>query len=251
MILQNDIQIPEYIYTINFILGIINLTISILIFLYLLNRVYSEKEADEIKIEKRHRINLITWALFFLLIIIANIILTIYAIQTINNPSITERDPLVEKIGIVLIYSAFFIKIIYIEYVINDLKFYKGYYFSIAFLGVIIFIIFMDLEAIKQISTIHYIFLVMLFFSYSIIPVLYLYLSIKTVGDSRKNAFKVCVGTTMFGLGAMAGPLNLKGYYGISEFINFLITSTLITGPITVIIATLIIFDSFRKKERT
>jgi len=76
---------------------------------------------------------------------------------------------------------------------------------------------------------------------------LYLYLSIKTVGESRKNALKVSTGATMFGIGALLGPLNLKGYYGISDELDVLINHTLIIGPFIAIIAVIIIFDSFRK----
>lgn len=246
--MANDIPpIPEYLYSIQFVLGITQLLLNLFIFLYIIIHLYGKDKTAEIKIEKRHRTNLITWALFFLLILIQNILLVINQFFIARQNISTELDPTIERIAILLIYSAFLVKILYIEFIINDLKLYKTHrIFSIAFLGVMIIIV-LYLEAIKVIGPMQFFFLGLLIFSWSIIPILYLILAIKTAGESRKNALKVFIGSLLFAAGAMLGPLNLKGYYGISPDLDNLINYTLIIGPLIAIIAILIIFDSFRK----
>jgi len=252
MLFQDPAEIGKEFLFINITIGTINLALDIIIVFYVINQLYIKKESREKKLEKKQYINLTTWGLFFLLITIANIILLIRALNELNNPLPSETYNVIEKTAILLIYSAFFTKILYLEYTLNDLKLYKGYYFSIAFSIVMIFIFLLDLESIKEPGVLQYIFLALLVFGYSIIPILYLYLAIKTVGQSRKDSFKVCVGSIMFALGSMAGPANLYGYYGFYDIIDLLIRYSMITGPLCVILATIIIFDSFRsKKENT
>ena len=85
---------------------------------------------------------------------------------------------------------------------------------------------------------------------YCILPFLYLYLAIKTVGKIRLKAFKVCIGAILFGIFSVLQVDNAISYYGDSDIIlNIIIELMYITGPLGVIIASLLIFDSFRKKE--
>ncbi|MHA1291638.1 MAG: hypothetical protein ACTSQJ_03095 [Promethearchaeota archaeon] len=244
-------QFDINIFYINVILDIILELFFIGIFLYIINRLYIKKEIKKLKEEKSNIINLITWALFFLVISIAHFLKILTSLLLFSNAIPEETVKIIEKIDILLIYFAFLIKIVYIEYVINSLKFYRGYFFSIIISVVIIFIIFIDIETLRERGFLQIIFLILSIVGYSILPILYLYLSIKTIRQSRKNAFKVSVGTFLFGIGSLFQPDNIVGYCGISELLDLLIQLTYIIGPITVIVSTILILDSFRQKSHT
>jgi hypothetical protein len=249
MVIEDILPVHPNIYVFNTTTGLISLSIQLYIIFYIIHRLYIKKEIEKIKEERRYVINLITWAIFFMLFAAVNIFHLIRAnlIQMgVMTPSIF---PIFEKIEASLLYTAFFVKIIYIEYVINNLKFYRGYYSSIMFAVVYIFILFIDLEQIKTPGPLQIVFLILLIIGYSIIPVLYLLLAIKTVRESRKNALKVSIGMTLFGVGSLMGPSNLRGLYGLSDFMDWFIDASVVSGPITVLVGLLLIYSSIHKKN--
>ena len=245
-----DPEVVEDLFYFNITLGLSHLILELIIIFYLLNRLYIKKEIEERKTERTHIINLITWLLFFLILFISGIVKFTLVFSEASGPVSPEIANSLEKTAIALLYVAFFTKVVYLEYIINKNKYFKGYYFSIMLLIVIIFVLFIDLESIKEIGTLQVIFIILLFLGYSIIPILYLFLAIKTVGKSRKTALKVSIGTATFGIGSLMGPANLKGFYNISELLDVFIDSTYIIGPIVVLIATLVIFSSFWEREK-
>ncbi len=249
MVIEDIIPVNPNLFLFNTITGLIGLTIHFYIIFYIINRLYIKKEIDKIKEERRYVVNLITWAFFFMLLAAVNIIHLTRAILIQMEVMTHSNFVIFEKIEASLLYLAFFIKIIYIEYVINNLKFYRGYYFSIMFAVVYFFILFIDFEQIKTPGPLQILFIILLIIGYSIIPILYLFLAIKTVRESRKNATKVSFGMTFFGVGSMMGPSNLRGLYGISVFFDWFIDSTVVSGPIIVLIGLLLIYSSIHKKK--
>jgi hypothetical protein len=239
-------QFDVNIFYVNVVLDIILEIIFISILLYIIIILYFKKKKTE---KKRNIINLGTWILFFLLLGIGHFIKISISILTFNNTVPELMLELFEKIDIALIFIAFLIRVFYVEYVINTWDFYRGYYFSLIISFTLTLVLLVDLEDIKQIGTSQNIFLIITLVGYSILPVLYLFLSLKTKGKSRKIALKVSLGITLLGVGSLFQSDNLIGIWGYDPILNRLIEATYITGPITVIIATLLIFDSFRKEE--
>jgi len=230
-------------------IGLISLSLTLYISISIFHRLYIQKEIDKIQEERRYVINLITWAIFFILLSVVTIIHQIRGALIQMEVMTQATFNIFEKSGILLLYLAFFVKILYLEYVINNLKFYRGYIFSIMFVVVYFFVIFIDMEQFKTPGPLQIVFIILLFFGYSIIPILYLLLAMKTVRESRKNALKVAFGMLFFGVGSLTGPANLRGFYGISDFMDWLIDYTVVSGPITVLVGLLLIFSSIHKKK--
>ena len=145
-----------------------------------------------------------------------------------------------------MVYVAFLAKIIYLEYVMHQMEYYKGYIFSILISIVIGLIFFFDIDYIKEIGPLQYIFLTLIVVGYSVLPILYFLLCLKTVGRSRLNAFEVAAGAVFLGLGLLFRPSNLEGYYNITPLMDTLINYTYITAPISLLLASLLIFESIR-----
>jgi hypothetical protein len=235
------------IFYMNIILDIILEGFFLGIAFYIFYRLYIKKEIKNIEKERGNILNLITWGILFLLMGIAHILKILISFASISESGSVDLENFLGKSGIILIFIAFLIKIIYLERVINKQEIYKGYYFSIIFSIVIIAIAIIDLEALLAIGALQYIVLGLMALGYSILPFLYLYLAIKTVGETRKNALKVSIGILLFGLFSLFQADALEGYIGDS-FFDVIIEITYITGPIGVIISTVLILDSFRKK---
>ncbi|MHC1590474.1 MAG: hypothetical protein ACXQS8_00135, partial [Candidatus Helarchaeales archaeon] len=64
--------------------------------------------------------------------------------------------------------------------------------------------------------------------------------------ELRLNALKVSAGAVFIGLGVVIRPQNLIGYVNIPP-VCFFIDWFYITAPISIIIGTILIYDSFRK----
>ena len=242
-------QFDINIFYVNIVLDIILEGFFLGIFFYLFYRLYVKKEIKKIEEERGTILNLITWMLLFLLIAIAHIGKIMISFASISDPGAESLENTLGKSGIILIFIAFLIKIVYVERVINKQELYNSYYFSIIFAIVIICIALVDLEALFTIGPLQFIILGLMVGGYSILPLLYLYLAIKTVGETRKNALKVSIGIFLFGISSLIQADTLEGYFGLSPFLDTIIELTYITGPIGVMISIILIYDSFRKKN--
>jgi len=247
MIFRYYTQFDVNLFFTNIILDIILEILLILIVLYILNRLYFKQEIKRLQGERSYVLNLITWAAFFLLISLGHSLRIIVSFITFNNTIPDSSLAIFEKVATLLIFSAFLIKILYIENAINNLKYYKGYFFSITISLILIFLVFIDLQSIREIGAIQIIFLIMTILGYLILPILYLYLTFKTVGRSRNNAAKVSIGTLVLGIGALFQTDNMVEFLGISELLDSVIEMAYVIGPIIVILASILIFMSFRE----
>ncbi|MHA1275198.1 MAG: hypothetical protein ACTSQS_17480 [Promethearchaeota archaeon] len=230
---------------------LINVVLISMVILYILRKLYFKQGMKQHKEERINVYNLITWIIFFALLCLSNILKCISLAFIINGQNTEALIILILfRIRIVIIYTAFLVKILYLEYVLKTQKIYKGYFFSIILSIVIVILILVDPAMLKTIGTSQIIFIILIFTGYSLLPILYFYLAIKTVGQSRKNALKVSAGAVFLGLGCLFRPENLGGYMGFSKLLDILIGYTYITAPIGMIISTLLIFDSFRERKK-
>ena len=237
------------IFYINLVLDIVVESLFVFCLFFLFNRLFVKKEIKTIDTARGKVTNLITWGVFFLLLSIAHLIKIYVSIVTLSGPMDTNLENLLTKVGTLLIFFSFIAKILFVENVINSQKLYKGYWFSIVFALVIAIIFFIDIESIEEIGPIQSLFLILSVVGYSILPILYLYLSIKSIGDMRRNFFIVSAGFFVFAIWSLLQPDNLEGYFGISELMDSLIELTYILGPIGVISSIILIFISFRKSD--
>ncbi|MHA1274554.1 MAG: hypothetical protein ACTSQP_05370 [Promethearchaeota archaeon] len=229
---------------ISLILWILGIIIGIVIVVFSLIKILLKKYSKEFEESRFARVNIYTWIIFLMLIACANILTTIIQFYTSNQ----AISGILERISIVLIYTAIFAKVIYIENSLNRLEYYRGHYFTIISIITILVFIFVDPEFLKKISPLQIILIFLIFIDYSLMPVLYFYLALKTTGQSRKDALKISAGSVFIGLGLLFRPLNLQGYYGITQLLDALINYTNITAPISIIIGFILIFNGFRGK---
>ena len=239
----NLIQIESPILFLNLILWITNILFTFLIIIYLFHRLYKKNENQEKKEERINLFNIITWLFFLILICIANIVMLLSRFLVMDD----YLRSLLEKVSIILIQSAVLVRVVYLEYTIKKMKPYKGYYFSIISIITVLLYIFMSPEEFKEISMLQIILIVFIFFNFSILPILYFYLALKTTGKSRMNSLKISAGLVFVGLGLLFRPQNLEGYLELSQLLDILIVYTYITAPISVLIGIILISDSFRK----
>ena len=87
--------------------------------------------------------------------------------------------------------------------------------------------------------------LVMMGAGYSIFPIIYLYIAIKSDKSLRMNSLKVSAGSIFIALGLLFRFPNLTGYLGISSFLDTLIYYVNITAPISIMIGVFLIFSSY------
>ncbi|NVM31996.1 MAG: hypothetical protein HWN65_24360 [Candidatus Helarchaeota archaeon] len=78
-------------------------------------------------------------------------------------------------------------------------------------------------------------------------PLIYLYVAKKSTGKARLDAFKVNRAAILFFFGYLFRPENLVKYGELSTIMGTLVNALFIVSPITIMIAALLIYDSFRK----
>ena len=234
MLLNNTSQYNVNLIVMSLLFYIVNVFLISMVIFYILRKLYIREELKRLKEERINVYNLITWAIFFVIICVSNILKCVSLAFIINGQNADAPIILIlYRIRIVIIYTAFLVKILYLEYVLKSQKFYKGYIFSIIISIIIIILILVDPSTLMEIGAFQIIFIILIFTGYSLLPILYFYLAIKTVGQSRKNALKVSAGAVLLGLGCLFRPENLGGYIGISDLLDILIGYTYITAPIS------------------
>ncbi len=245
VLLQNSVPVEYPMLLLSLILWMINICFTFFVVFYIFNKLFIKKEIKDLRAENINVINIITWFIFLLLVGIANIIGVLIRFYLTDQ----GLSNFLEKISLILFYSAIAVKVFYLEYAINKWKYYKGYYFSIISVLTVIFFIVIEPSDFKVISPLQLFTLILIIADFSFLPILYFILSIKTKGKDRKNAFKISAGTVFLGLGLLIRPLILEGYYGISDFLDILINYTYLTAPTAILIAMILIFDSMRGKR--
>lgn len=191
---------------------------------------------------KLQRMNAITWALTFMLYSVSITLCLIwkYAIE-VNSVFFFVVDVLV----VFFVTFAVLIKIIHTEISINQYKFYKGYYCTIVMIIFIVFTLFLTPRTIREPGPFIAIYLVLLSIGVVIFPGIYLYLAFKMTGKERKKALKIVVASILIFIGLVVQPQNIIAF---SDVPNFKIISNifLILAPISIVVALLIIFSSYR-----
>ena len=189
------------------------------------------------------RRNAFTWAVAFMLLGIANILNLIWR-YTIEDAFFVT---IIDGMSVLCVNLAFFLKIVHTEYTINRYEFYKGYFFSIAALALIIFTSIVTPEAIRAIGIYQSIYIILLAFGGSIFPMIFLYLAIKLQGKERQMAVIMLIGALLFMVGFLGEPHNIKPimiYYNFPN-VDLWVSIFLILSPILVLIAMIIIFSSY------
>ena len=204
------------------LLILVNVVLSILIALIIVNKLYISKKFSKEK-DFHFYNDLFSWEVFFFIIAIENLI----KIFSVSLPIDIVIYDFLLRIRILLLFFPFWNKIIHLEKIMNKIT-YERHYFA----GIIPFIIVLLLSFTGLPNIILLYFLIMT----SFIPYLLFLILLKNTGTPNQKSLKVVSGVILIGLGMIFRP----------EL--FLINLMNITSPIILLIGTLLIFDSFRKE---
>ncbi len=204
------------------LLFLVNVVLSILIALLIINKLYISKRFSKEK-DFHFYNDLFSWEIFFLIIAIENI-MKILSVSLLVDVVIYD---LLLRIRILLLFFPFWNKIIHLEKIMNKIT-YERHYLA----GIIPFIIVLLLSFTGLSNIILLYFLIMT----SFIPYLLFLILLKNTGTPKQKSLKIFVGVILIGLGSI-----FKTEIFLIELLN-------ITSPIILLIGTMLIFDSFRKE---
>ncbi|MFX1373892.1 MAG: hypothetical protein ACFFCE_18750 [Promethearchaeota archaeon] len=215
------------------ILYIVNIILSLLFTALIIDKLYISKKFSKEK--NFHFYNdLFSWEMFYIFISIENI-LQILLLFLLDNVQISF---FLLRIRILIMFFPFWTKIIHLERVM-DLISYERHYFA----GLIPLIIILVLGF----TSLSNIILIFVFLFTTFIPFLIFFLFWNNIGTSRNKTLLIVFGACVIIFGYVFGPDILDRYMGFSKTVDIIIELTNIIAPISFIIGTLLIFNSFRK----
>ncbi len=218
---------------VDIILYVINIILSLLFATLIIDKLYISKKFSKEK--NFHFYNdIFSWEMFYIFISIENI-LQILSLFFLDNVQISF---FLLRIRILIMIFPFWTKIIHLEKVMNIIS-YERHYFA----GVIPLILILVLGF----TSLSNIFLIYLFFFTTFIPFLIFFIFFNNTGTSRNKTLLIVFGACFIIFGYIFGPDILDIYSGFSETLDIIIELTKIIAPISFIIGTLLIFNSFRK----
>jgi len=204
------------------LLFLVNLILSILIALIIINKLYISKKFSKEK-DFHFYNDLFSWEIFFFIIAIENL-MKIFSVSLPIN--IIVYDFLL-RFRILLLFFPFWNKIIHLEKVMNKITYERHYFAGLIPLVIILLLSFTGLPNII---------LLYILICTSFLPYLLFLVLLKNTGTPKRKSLKVISGVILIGLGSIFRP----------EI--FLIDLINIISPIVLIIGTILIFDSFRKE---
>jgi hypothetical protein len=201
---------------------LVNIALAIIVAAMIINKLYISKKFS--KENDFHLYNdLFSWEMFFIFIGIANLI-TIISTMISFSPEISK---FFNKINFFLLFNAFWIKIIHLERVMDKVTYEKHFIPGVIPIILLILILFIELP---------YFTLILIFIAGALIPYLFLIIFLKNRETSKLKTVKIIIGTVLIGF--------------VYILTLIILDSMKIVVPISFILGTLIIFESFRKEMR-
>ena len=143
------------------------------------------------------------------------------------------------RFRILILFFPFWNKIIHLEKVMNKIT-YERHYFA----GLIpmVFILLLGFTGLP------YFILILVFLVFSLIPFMLLVIFLKNSNSTRKKISEIIIGSIFIGLGCIIRPEILINSPDLTGSMNLLVDFTNIIAPVSLILGTSLIFDSFRKE---
>jgi len=213
---------------------LINIIFSVVIALKVIDKLYISKKFTK---EKNFHLynDLFSWEMFFFFIGAENVI-KILSIFLSANTGILN---LLLRFRILILFFPFWNKIIHLEKVMNKIT-YERHYFA----GLIpmVFILLLGFTGLP------YFILILVFLVFSLIPFMLLVIFLKNSNSTRKKISEIIIGSIFIGLGCIIRPEILINSPDLTGSMNLLVDFTNIIAPVSLILGTSLIFDSFRKE---
>ncbi len=231
---DHDFQSPLTIASI--ILWLICISITFTIGTY---TVYRLKKTPKKGIRDLQIINVLTWGICFITFSFANIFYLIWEYFLTNQLLISVFD----NLSVLLLHLTVLVKIVDTEYTINKHALYKGYYFSVILIVLMLFSIILTPETVRQFQVYQIIYLVLFISGISIYIWLFLYLGLKTEGRERIMALRMIVFPILLTLSIILLPYNAIIYSPIKiPFGIYYIAPQIIITAVT-----LLMYSTYKK----
>ena len=211
---------------------LINLVFSIVISLKIINKLYISKKFTK---EKNFHLynDLFSWEMLFFFIGAENII-KILSIFLSANTGILN---LLLRFRILILFFPFWNNIIHLEKVMNKITYERHYFAGLIPIIIILLLGFIGLP---------YFILILVFLVFSLIPFILLVIFLKNSNSTRKKISEIILGSIFIGLGCIFRPEILINSPDLTGTMNLFVDFTNIIAPISLILGTILIFDSFR-----
>ena len=187
--------------------------------------------------------NVFTWGLFFFFLCAATLESILWRFFLTDNNMIVSFY----QLSVLLTFICMIIKTINIERGINKSELYHGYYFSpISIIASAISAIYAYFPIPWLITVIY----ICIFTGWGLMPLIFIYLGIKTIGKTRKNCFIIAAGSllNMFGLFLLPAPdfnasiISIEGLIMQLSNYELILDILLLVSPSISILGTSLIF---------
>ena len=207
--------------------------ISVFIFAFIIiHRLYISKKYNKSDNFDLYN-DLFSWETFFISTGIVNILSILLLFLLMN----TIVSYFLFKLIILVMFSAFFMKIVHTEKIMKMITYEKHYYSGIVLIPIIVLLLIFNIPLVS---------LILIFIVGSLIPFLIFFSFLRNREISVKSSTTICIGAIFLSLGSVLGAAYVNNFI-FNEFIHVLSNIVKIIAPIFFVVGSLLIFYSIRK----
>lgn len=216
----------------SFIIYLLNIFNVFIFAFFIIDRLYISKKYN--KAENFDLYNdLFSWETFFISIGIVNVLCIALLILPMN----TILSYFIFKLIVLVMFSAFFMKIVHTEKIMKIITYERHYYSGIVLIPIIVLLLIFNIPLVS---------LILIFIVGSLIPFLIFFSFLRNREISVKSSTTICIGAIFLSLGSVLGAGYVNNFI-FNEFIHVLSNIVKIIAPIFFVVGSLLIFYSIRK----
>ncbi|MEJ2293819.1 MAG: hypothetical protein P8Y23_03540 [Candidatus Lokiarchaeota archaeon] len=207
--------------------------ISVLIFAYIIiDRLYISKKYNKSDNFDLYN-DLFSWETFFISTGIVNMLSFISLLLSLG-PIFSN---FIFKILILVMFSAFFMKIVHTEKIMKIITYERHYYSGIVLIPIIVLLLIFNIPLLS---------LLLIFIVGSLIPFLVFFSFLRNRDLSMKNSIKICIGAIILSVGCILSAGYATNFIMFNDFMQILSNIVKIIVPILFIVGSLLIYHSIR-----
>ena len=177
--------------------------------------------------------DLFSWETFFISTGIVNV-LSILSLFLLMNTIVSY---ILFKLIILVMFSAFFMKIVHTEKIMKIITYERHYYSGIVLIPIIVLILIFNIPLLS---------LILIFIVGALIPFLIFFSFLRNREISVKSAITICIGALFLSSGCILSAGYVTNFIMSNDFIQILSNLVKIIAPISFIVGSLLIYYSIR-----
>jgi len=228
--------IASFISIISIIIYLFNIVCVFIFAVIIIERLYISKKFSKSQNFDLYN-DLFSWIIFFISIGIVNAI-------EIFFPFIMFNDMLsyfLFKITILIMFSAFFMKIVHVEKIMRRITYERHYYAGIVLFPIILILVILEIPSLP---------LILIFLVTSMIPFLFFFSFLRNKEISIKNSIKICIGAVFLAFGCILTAEYASDFTILNESLKNLYNLISLIAPIFFLAGLFLIFDAIRRYLR-